>query len=230
MNRTVIAAFASVATLALAPLAVAQQSDVRVFSREDAEKVLADPAPESDASCPVRMPNGSCARTSTERGFRLASPQRSTGSMTGTEDSRANVTATSSRNTGARAPRSTTGTSRNNIAAARAPTEVPLQFALGSFDLSPQSKANLKELADALNATANQSKRIRITGHTDKSGNADVNQKLSQQRADAAADYMASVGVDRSRIEAVGVGFSDPLPEMSAYAPRNRRVEVVRVN
>ena len=107
--------------------------------------------------------------------------------------------------------------------------QLPLQFSLGSYELSPQSKANLANLANALKNQENLGKKIRITGHTDKSGGAAMNQTLSQRRAEVAADYIASQGVDRSRIEAVGRGFDDILPGVSAYSPTNRRVEVERI-
>jgi OmpA-OmpF porin, OOP family len=184
---------AAAASLAGLP-ALAQSGDVRVLSRQQADAILADPAPE-EASEPAPPPN---------RRFALPSQSNTPGNQVVTSPPQ---------------PRFSLGN----------PTEVPLQFRTGSFELTPQSKANLSALAGSLKAPGNTAKRIRITGHTDRSGSAAVNQRLSQRRAQAAADFVAKQGVARGRIEAVGRGFAEPLPGVPASSARNRRVEVVRV-
>lgn len=108
-------------------------------------------------------------------------------------------------------------------------TLLPLQFGLGSAALSPQSRANLQNLADVLLETKHLEKRVRIVGHADKSGTPEINQALSQQRAQSAVAYLERVGINPARLEAVGVSSDDPLPNMSEFDPRNRRVEIERI-
>lgn len=236
MKRQIVALLLAAAAL---PQAAAAQ-DVKVFSPGEAEDVLADPAPAdaapADDSCPVRLPNGTCARTSDERGFSFAPPKAAAPAPARSGQppvARVGAPAATARTP---APRAAATTARHARAStpARATVrprghEVPLQFALGSFELSPQSKANLQTLAAALNAPQNIAKRIRISGHTDRSGSLEANRQLSQQRADAAAAYLVSQGVDRARIEAQGRGFDEPLAGISPFSPSQRRVEVLRV-
>ena len=85
-------------------------------------------------------------------------------------------------------------------------------------------------MATVLNLPQHRAKRVMITGHTDKAGSLEVNCRLSQQRAEAVADYLNSRGVERRRLEAFGRGSDSPLPGVSAFDPRNRRVEIVRVD
>lgn len=70
---------------------------------------------------------------------------------------------------------------------------------------------------------------ISVSGHTDNVGRDDYNLKLSQDRASAVAQYLASRGVAGSRISAVGYGKAHPVADNSTEAGRsqNRRVEVL---
>lgn len=53
--------------------------------------------------------------------------------------------------------------------------------------------------------------KIRIVGHADRIGSSAYNQKLSTQRAYAVRDYLTFKGVPRERVEALGVGETDPV-------------------
>jgi outer membrane protein OmpA-like peptidoglycan-associated protein len=209
-------AFAA-ASIAFATPAFAQR-DVAEFTVEDAEDLLAGDGATEDAACEAQ---GTCRQSNKTRGFTFARPTN--GDAKAQPQPKAAVTAArpSGKSSGS------TGLTASRPAQTR---ELPLQFKLGSYALSPQSKANLRNLGTVMNSEANRAKRIRISGHTDKSGSLEINQRLSQQRADAAADYLATVGVDRARIETVGRAFEDVLPGKSPYDPRNRRVEVERVD
>jgi len=75
---------------------------------------------------------------------------------------------------------------------------------------------------------------VLVTGHTDRLGSDAHNQKLSQQRADAVRDYLAGKGVDRTKIETIGMGEKQPVVQcgqkelkalINCLQP-NRRVEV----
>lgn len=77
-------------------------------------------------------------------------------------------------------------------------------------------------------ADACRSAVITITGHTDASGNALENEKLSLRRAQAVADYMANVGIDRVRLHVRGAGSSAPVADNKTRYGRslNRRIEI----
>ena len=75
---------------------------------------------------------------------------------------------------------------------------------------------------------------VLVTGHTDRLGTDAHNQKLSERRADAVRDYLVSKGVDKTKIETVGMGEKQPvvqcdqkgMKELIACLQPNRRVEV----
>ena len=74
----------------------------------------------------------------------------------------------------------------------------------------------LAELAIDKNAS------VLVTGYADKSGNADANMKLSERRAQAVADELVRLGVNRQRIEIVAAGGVDTLKP----AEYNRRATI----
>jgi outer membrane protein OmpA-like peptidoglycan-associated protein len=73
---------------------------------------------------------------------------------------------------------------------------------------------------------------MRVEGHTDDTGPEDVNQRLSQQRAETVRRYLVNQGVAPQRLEAKGYGESKPLIDKITEAARkkNRRVEFVVVD
>jgi OmpA-OmpF porin, OOP family len=120
---------------------------------------------------------------------------------------------------------------------AQAPTESPaislsVQFATGSAELSPEAIRILDNLGKALTDQTLVGYRFRIEGHTDTVGTRDYNQELSDRRAAAVVDYLATnFHVDRSRVEPVGMGEDHLLiatPDQTPE-PRNRRVQVVNL-
>ncbi len=66
-----------------------------------------------------------------------------------------------------------------------------------------------------------------IEGHTDDRGDEAFNKQLSQERAQAVADYIIKRGVAAKRIKAIGYGEEKPVAdnESSAGRAKNRRVE-----
>jgi outer membrane protein OmpA-like peptidoglycan-associated protein len=72
-------------------------------------------------------------------------------------------------------------------------------------------------------------KRIRVEGHTDDTGPEDINQRLSQQRAEAVRNYIIRKGVNADRLTAKGYGESRPRASGTSEEARarNRRVQFV---
>ncbi|MEM9622448.1 MAG: OmpA family protein [Pseudomonadota bacterium] len=68
---------------------------------------------------------------------------------------------------------------------------------------------------------------IEIAGHTDDKGDAEINQILSQKRADVVAKHMVRHGVSSTQVRARGYGESQPVADNSTDAGRkaNRRIE-----
>lgn len=109
-------------------------------------------------------------------------------------------------------------------------TEAPgfnllITFNLGSDDLSAQAEANLREFAAALADPALQDKRFVIEGHTDARGSAEFNEALSLRRANAVVAYLQSLGIDGSRLQAIGYGERALYTPEDPNADINRRVE-----
>lgn len=104
--------------------------------------------------------------------------------------------------------------------------ESGLLFAYDSDVVLPAAQANLTELARSLNKYPDS--QLLIVGHTDHMGSDAYNQGLSQRRSDAAAAYLTTQGVARSRIQTSGKGESEPVATNDTDAGRqqNRRVEV----
>ncbi len=99
-------------------------------------------------------------------------------------------------------------------------------FDVGKADLKPQVKENLKKVSGTLNEYKDT--EIIITGHTDSDGSDELNQKLSERRANAVLVYLASQGVQNTRIKIVGLGETQPLVENNSVPnkQKNRRVEM----
>lgn len=97
------------------------------------------------------------------------------------------------------------------------------KFVKGKADLSEEAKFVLHDLAKEMKKYPEV--KLRIVGHTSSEGNPDFNQKLSQDRAQAAVDFIVSRGIDESRLEAVGKGSSEPIDENNPEA--NRRTEFI---
>jgi outer membrane protein OmpA-like peptidoglycan-associated protein len=88
---------------------------------------------------------------------------------------------------------------------------------------------NLRNLAASLEKYPNTD--LLIVGHTDAVGTGEYNQALSQRRASAAANFLASQGVNLTRLQAVGRGETEPIATNDTEAGRqlNRRVEIAIV-
>lgn len=84
----------------------------------------------------------------------------------------------------------------------------------------------LDEAAQLLKAHP-EVKRLTVEGHTDSTGNAEANMKLSEGRAQAVRAYLVEKGVEASRLDAKGYGATKPIADNGTAKGReaNRRVE-----
>lgn len=100
------------------------------------------------------------------------------------------------------------------------------EFKAGKADLPEASKFVLHDLAKVLEK--NPEVKLRLEGHTSAEGTEAFNQKLSEQRAQAAVDFLVNQeGVDPSRLEAVGLGATQLKNTEDPKAPENRRTEFI---
>lgn len=108
----------------------------------------------------------------------------------------------------------------------RAMTDNTVEFASGSAEVKMTSNAVLDRMAHT--AIDCGSLRFRITGHTDGTGVEISIASLSQNRAEAVANYLTAKGVARQRLLTVGAGSSQPVADNSTVEgqARNRRIEI----
>ncbi|HET8731246.1 MAG TPA: OmpA family protein [Moraxellaceae bacterium] len=103
---------------------------------------------------------------------------------------------------------------------------IDVKFPPGSSKIDARGDAEIKKLADFMNQYPQTS--VEVAGHTDNTGNAAANRKLSQQRADAVREHLVGkFGVDGKRVTAKGYGPDKPIADNKTAAGRNanRRVE-----
>jgi outer membrane protein OmpA-like peptidoglycan-associated protein len=103
-------------------------------------------------------------------------------------------------------------------------------FETGRATLRAESHTVLDIVAASL--VANPDIMIEVGGHTDNTGAAATNTRLSQARAEAVQSYLASRGVSMQRMTARGYGSAQPVAPNGTASGRaqNRRVELRRVN
>jgi outer membrane protein OmpA-like peptidoglycan-associated protein len=100
-------------------------------------------------------------------------------------------------------------------------------FDVNKATIKPESMKEINRIKAIMDENPNI--RYEVQGHTDSTGDAASNQKLSERRAQAIVDKMVELGVSRSRLVAVGKGESEPISSNDSEAGRakNRRVEFV---
>lgn len=100
-------------------------------------------------------------------------------------------------------------------------------FATDSAQISPAFQGTLDQVATTI--AEYRDTRVQVAGHTDSTGSESYNQQLSQRRAQAVADYLASRGVATTRITTIGYGETQPVAsnETAEGRQRNRRVEII---
>lgn len=102
-----------------------------------------------------------------------------------------------------------------------------MDFAVGKSDVPPSSFELLKKIQDVIAAVPAQ--QIVVEGHTDSTGPKQLNEKLSQARAEAVKEYFTNQASVEAPVEAKGFGSQRPLSTNKTKEGRamNRRVDVV---
>ncbi len=119
-----------------------------------------------------------------------------------------------------------TVTDVNGLEAIKITFNSGLLFKTGKSDLSVASKEDLAKFAASMKDMAETD--ITIYGHTDNTGSAQVNEKLSLERAGAVRSYLRSLGILDSRMISEGKSYNEPVADNTTEEGRkqNRRVEV----
>lgn len=101
-----------------------------------------------------------------------------------------------------------------------------ITFDTNQSNIKSNFYATLDKVATTL--TEDQQSGILVTGYTDSSGTDAINIPLSQARAQSVASYLATKGISTSRINAQGLGSSNPIADNTTAAGKeqNRRVEI----
>lgn len=101
-----------------------------------------------------------------------------------------------------------------------------MQFDVNKFDVPASGTSNLKELTEVLKKY--EETDILIEGHTDSSGDDDLNQTLSEKRAGSVKNYLIAQGITANRISSIGYGENQPVADNETVEGKaqNRRVEV----
>lgn len=99
-------------------------------------------------------------------------------------------------------------------------------FDTSAYSIRPQFNPVLDSVASVLYKFKDT--KLQVIGHTDSTGAADYNYDLSDRRARSVANYLATQGVDQSRMLTQGVGPDQPIASNNSDAGRtaNRRVEL----
>lgn len=104
---------------------------------------------------------------------------------------------------------------------------VEIEFDLNSAMVKPSSYRTLGSIADAMHNPILLGYKFLIVGNTDTTGTREHNLKLSQERADAVMQALATTfRVDPRRLQAVGLGEENLQDVKNPHAAINRRVQI----
>lgn len=101
-----------------------------------------------------------------------------------------------------------------------------VMFKTGSADITPDFASTLDSIGNTIKEYCGVTGNV--IGHTDNTGSAALNQRLSMDRARSVASYLSSKGIDPSRLTQDGRGPNEPVADNSTESGRaqNRRVEI----
>ena len=103
-----------------------------------------------------------------------------------------------------------------------------ITFESGKADLKPESTVEINRVAKLMQEHTDLT--FEVQGHCDNTGTDAINDPLSQKRAEAIVDALMKLGIDKSRLSAVGKGSHSPIAPNTTDEGRakNRRVEFVK--
>ena len=106
-------------------------------------------------------------------------------------------------------------------------TMADVLFDIGKHDLRATTREKLARLSGI--ALSHPGLQLDVEGHTDSTGSDEINDRLSQQRAEAVQLYLVGQGIARDDVTARGLGKSMPVADNTTAAGRkqNRRVEII---
>jgi len=102
-----------------------------------------------------------------------------------------------------------------------------VRFPEASSEITPEHAAEIDGVVRTLESLPNVT--LLVIGHSDRRGDAASNLRLSQERADAMVFYLASQGIEPSRMSSRAMGESNPISEANSDAALrlNRRTELI---
>lgn len=100
-------------------------------------------------------------------------------------------------------------------------------FDFGKYDLRPEAREKLAKLSGII--LGHPGLELAVEGHTDSVGSEELNQKLSENRAETVRAYLIQQGLAEASVTSRGFGETSPVADNSTSEgrQRNRRVEIV---
>jgi len=100
-------------------------------------------------------------------------------------------------------------------------------FDFGKYTLKPEAREKLAKISGIV--MAHPGLNLQVEGYTDSVGSDQVNQQLSERRADTVKDYLIQQGVPGSAVTAQGFGKTNPVAtnDTAEGRSKNRRVQLV---
>jgi outer membrane protein OmpA-like peptidoglycan-associated protein len=105
-----------------------------------------------------------------------------------------------------------------------------ITFDIGKSTIKPESMGEINRIVKLMQD--NPDLKFSVEGHTDSTGSAATNQKLSNERSAAVVAKLVETGISKDRLQSAGKGQSSPIADNGTDEGRakNRRVEFVKIN
>lgn len=105
---------------------------------------------------------------------------------------------------------------------------IEVNFDTDKADILPSSQPQIEQVLALLRE--HSTLQLSVEGHTDSTGNADHNQRLSEARAAAVVAALMGKGIDANRLSSAGFGQDKPVADNATEEgkAKNRRVELVK--
>jgi len=117
-----------------------------------------------------------------------------------------------------------------NLVPTAANLDLTIHFDFNSEKLQERSKPLLNNLAAAMRNDRLNQLKFRVEGHTDAKGTAAYNDALSKRRASTVVAYLSSQGIESTRLQPQGKGFTELIDPSNPNAETNRRVTIVSLS